>query len=57
MGNLQRAHAEGDEALCSLNALNHANFNVPGRIFGAANFVITSAQDPRELQIALKVAF
>ena len=42
----------------AFNALNHANFNVPGRIFGAANFgVITSAQDPRELQFALKVAF
>ena len=42
----------------AFNALNHANFNVPGRIFGAANFgVISSAQDPRELQFALKVAF
>ena len=42
----------------AFNVLNHANFNVPGRIFGAANFgVITSAQDPRELQFALKLAF
>ncbi|MDP9054390.1 MAG: hypothetical protein M3N93_08840, partial [Acidobacteriota bacterium] len=40
------------------NSLNHANFNLPGRIFGAANFgVITSAGDPRELQLALKLLF
>ena len=42
----------------AFNALNHPNFNLPGRIFGASNFgVITSAQDPRELQFALKLAF
>jgi hypothetical protein len=40
------------------NSLNHANFNLPGRIFGAANFgVISSAGDPREMQMALKVLF
>jgi len=40
------------------NALNHPNFNLPGRILGAANFgVITSAQDARELQFALKWVF
>ena len=40
------------------NSLNHANFNLPGRIFGGANFgVITSAGDPRELQWAMKVLF
>jgi hypothetical protein len=40
------------------NFLNHPNFNLPGRIFGASNFgVITSAQDPRELQLAVKVLF
>lgn len=40
------------------NSLNHANFNLPGRIFGAANFgVITSAGDPRELQGAIKLMF
>ena len=40
------------------DALNHPNFNLPGRIFGASNFgVITSAQDPRELQFAFKLAF
>ena len=44
--------------LDAYNSLNHANFNLPGRIFGAANFgVISSAQDPRELQAALKVLF
>jgi Carboxypeptidase regulatory-like domain len=42
----------------AFNALNHPNFNLPGRIFGAANFgVITSAQDARELQFALKWVF
>ncbi len=40
------------------NSLNHANFNLPGRIFGAANFgVISSAGDPRELQLTLKLLF
>lgn len=40
------------------NMLNHPNFNLPGRIFGASNFgVIQSAQDPRELQFALKLMF
>lgn len=40
------------------NALNHPNFNLPGRIFGAANFgVITSAGDAREMQAAVKVIF
>jgi hypothetical protein len=40
------------------NSLNHANFDLPGRIFGASNFgVITSAEDPRELQLALKLMF
>jgi carboxypeptidase family protein len=48
------------------NALNHPNFNVPGRVatFNAAGVqtsptfgVITSALDPRELQFALKFIF
>jgi hypothetical protein len=40
------------------NSLNHANFDLPGRIFGASNFgVITSAEDPREFQFALKLRF
>jgi hypothetical protein len=40
------------------NSLNHPNFNLPGRIFGAANFgVITSAGDAREMQAAVKVIF
>ncbi len=42
----------------AFNALNHPNFNLPGRIYGAANFgVITSAQQARELQFALKWLF
>jgi Carboxypeptidase regulatory-like domain len=40
------------------NSLNHANFALPGRIFGAANFgVISSAGDAREMQAAIKVIF
>ena len=40
------------------NALNHPNLNLPGRIFGNSNFdVIQSAQDPRELQFAVKLMF
>ncbi len=40
------------------NLLNHPNFNLPGRIFGQSNFgVISSAQDPREMQFALKFEF
>jgi carboxypeptidase family protein len=40
------------------NLFNHPNFNLPGRIFGASNFgVIQNAQDPRELQFALKLLF
>ncbi|HEV2178474.1 MAG TPA: carboxypeptidase regulatory-like domain-containing protein [Terriglobia bacterium] len=40
------------------NCLNHPNFDLPGRIFGAANFgVVSSAEDPREIQFALKLVF
>ena len=40
------------------NSLNHANFNLPGRIFGASNFgVITSSGDAREMQAAVKLLF
>lgn len=42
----------------TFNTFNHPNFNLPGRIFGASNFgVITSAQDARELQFALRWLF
>ncbi|HEV2523159.1 MAG TPA: carboxypeptidase regulatory-like domain-containing protein [Candidatus Acidoferrales bacterium] len=42
----------------AFNLFNHPNFNLPGRIFGASNFgVIQNAQDPRELQFALKFLF
>jgi hypothetical protein len=44
--------------LDAYKSLSRANFNRPGRIFGAANFgVITSAGDPREIQWALKLIF
>ena len=48
------------------NALNHANFNLPGRIatFNSAGVqtsptfgAITAAQDPRDLQFGLKLVF
>jgi hypothetical protein len=40
------------------NTLNHPNFDLPGRIFGASNFgVISSAEDPRELQLAVRLSF
>lgn len=40
------------------NLLNHANFNVPGLIFGAADFgQITSARSGRNTQIAGRLSF
>jgi hypothetical protein len=40
------------------DTLNHPNFTLPGRIFGASNFAaISSALDPREMQLALKLIF
>ena len=40
------------------NVLNYPNFDLPGRIHGASNFgVITSAEDPTEFQLALKLIF
>jgi hypothetical protein len=40
------------------NIFNHPNFDLPGRIFGASNFgVISSAEDPREFQFAIKLIF
>jgi hypothetical protein len=40
------------------NLLNRANFDVPQRIFGTANFGrIFSAKDPREMQFGVRLAF
>ncbi len=40
------------------NVLNRPNFNLPNRIFGTSTFgSISNAQDPRELQFALKLIF
>jgi hypothetical protein len=40
------------------NLLNHPNFNTPNRIAFTANFgSISSSQDSRQLQLAVKVAF
>jgi len=40
------------------NALNKANFDVPNRVFGTANFGrIFSTKSPREMQVGLKLTF
>jgi hypothetical protein len=40
------------------NALNRANFDLPNRIFGTANFGrIFSAKNPREMQLGIKFRF
>jgi len=40
------------------NLLNHANFNIPGFTFGAADFgVVSSARSGRTTQIALRLSF
>jgi hypothetical protein len=42
----------------SLNILNHANFEEPGRALGSAGFgVISAARDPRILQLGLRLEF
>jgi len=40
------------------NLLNRANFDLPNRIFGNANFGrVFSAKDPREMQIGIRLTF
>jgi hypothetical protein len=40
------------------NLFNHPNFNIPNRIAFTSNFgKISSAQDPREIQFAMRLAF
>jgi len=40
------------------NLLNHPNFNLPNTTFGTASFgSITSARDPRVIQVALRYSF
>jgi hypothetical protein len=40
------------------NLFNHPNFNIPSRTAFTANFgQISSAQDSRQLQLALKLIF
>lgn len=40
------------------NLLNHANFNIPGFTFGAADFgVVSSARPPRTVQLAARLSF
>ncbi|MCU0226614.1 MAG: hypothetical protein MUF01_03155, partial [Bryobacterales bacterium] len=41
-----------------LNLPNHANFGVPGRVFGAPGFgVVNSAQAPRSIQLGLRLTY
>ncbi|HEX8985759.1 MAG TPA: TonB-dependent receptor [Bryobacteraceae bacterium] len=40
------------------NVLNHTNFNIPGHVFGAADFgVVSSARAPRTVQLGLRLSF
>jgi hypothetical protein len=40
------------------NLFNHANFNIPGFTFGAADFgVVSSARSPRTSQMAARLSF
>jgi hypothetical protein len=40
------------------NLLNRANFDLPNRVFGNANFGrVFSARDPREMQIGMRFTF
>jgi hypothetical protein len=42
----------------AFNVFNRANFQTPGTAFGAANFgVITSTEDPRQIQLAARIYF
>jgi hypothetical protein len=42
----------------AFNAFNRSNFQTPGTAFGAANFgVITSTEDPRQIQFAARIYF
>ena len=42
----------------AFNVFNRANFQAPGTAFGAANFgVITSTEDPRQVQFAARIYF
>jgi hypothetical protein len=40
------------------NLLNHANFELPGHVLGAANFgSVLSARNPRGIQLGLRFSF
>ena len=40
------------------NALNHTNFNIPGRVFGGAGFgVISGAGPARQVQVGARITF
>jgi hypothetical protein len=42
----------------AFNVFNRANFGLPGTVFGGANFgVVTTAEDPRQIQFAVRLMF
>jgi hypothetical protein len=42
----------------AFNVFNRANFKIPGTTLGAAGFgIITSAEDPRQIQFAARIYF
>jgi hypothetical protein len=42
----------------AFNLLNHANFGLPGQVFGNADFgVVNSAAAPRQLQLGVRMVF
>jgi hypothetical protein len=50
--------AEGDLRGEFYNILNHANFNIPGSTFGAADFgLVTGARPGRTVQLAGRLNF
>ena len=40
------------------DAFNHPNFQLPGNVLGTSTFgVVSAADDPRQMQLALKIIF
>jgi hypothetical protein len=53
-----REHLNSQFRCDAFNALNHTNFNAVSSSLGSGNFgQVTSARDPRTLQLGLKMEF